>query len=273
MKINVKVNTLAAPRDSNPANNQLSTVVTRVLDLEGAPPEVMLVPDFDDADLAFGCIVKMEDGTFKGILIPYLWVDQITRSDKFQTYLKEATSPQISSITGNTSDNLFPDNTVQEMIGSSWDVALSSTITKGNVYFDAIKKAVQDISLAIARNEDLDFTLSMKSDYKATLDQQNYKNTKASYKVSDIVARNPSVGTSLPFLVDPTQPISINKNAATTGFNYLTNTGSSLTIFEDAVTLTNAGASVGNIRTELETILAKLQDEQGKLAAEYETSL
>ena len=273
MKINVKVNTLAAPRDSNPANNQLSTVVTRVLDLEGATPEVSLIPDLDDADKAFQCTVKMEDGTFKGIFIPYLWVDQIARSDQFTGYLKEATSPQISTITGNTDDDLFPNGTVQEMSALAWDVQLSSSIQKGNVFFDAMKQAIQDISLAIARGEDLDFKLSMKSDYKATLDQQKYKNTKASYKISDIIAEDPTVGTSLPRLVQPTQPIVINKNSTTTGFNYLTNSGSSLTIFEDDVVLTNAGASVGAIRTELETRLAKLEDEQGKKAAEYEASL
>lgn len=195
-------------------SENLHTVRPFIIDLEGATPQVELVPDAE-GQKAFSFGVKMEDGSYNAVILPYQTTQVMAKSEVFGKYLSEAESDYLLDETKAAGDPDFLNNNLMSKNAAkrselNWEPQNTQTDPVFNnitsrVFFANAPEKILQIAEAIAGGYDIDFTGQQKITFESALNQNSYKNSKAQQKVANVLAKNPSIAGNITQLTKATQ--------------------------------------------------------------------
>ena len=199
----------------------LALKTTELIDLKGATPEVSMPFGTVELNKGFSFVVKMEDGTFSAVVLPYLPMQTMSVADTWKKYLGQAEATYLEGLTKATGDPDFVNN---NLMSADWlkkskansettlepgQAAASEVNATSRIFFSNAPGKLVQIAEAIAGDYDIDFTGQQKMTFETTLNQNSYKNSKAQQKVNDVLAKNPSIINDIESLLDATSPTTI----------------------------------------------------------------
>ena len=247
--------------NNNPAPFALKT--TELIDLKGATPEVSMPLGTVELDKGFSFVVKMEDGTFSAVVLPYLPMQTMGIPDTWTKYLGQAEANYLEDLTKAAGDPDFVNNNLMSPVAAKRAKINSETLLEptdgvdevnatSRMFFSNAPGKLVQIAEAIAGDYDIDFTGQQKMTFETTLNQNSYKNSKAQQKVNDVLAKNPSIVGSASALIDATSPTTITNYDATEINDYgaiPSKGGVSQVIFYRPTIITGSDSVENNLRS------------------------
>lgn len=265
---------------NNENSENLHAVRPFIIDLEGATPQVELATGVDgQKSFSFG--VKMEDGTYSAVILPYQTNQVLAKNEIFGKYFNEAEANFLLDLTKAAGDPDFINNNLMSEQAAkrselNWRAANEPTDANFNnstsrVFFANAPEKIVQIAEAIAGGYDIDFTGQQKITFESAMNQNAFKNSKAQQKVANVLANNPSIAGNIEILRLPTQRTTV-ANYTNTGLNdfgaFDAKGGVSQVVFNNP-TLGTGLSSMDDVQQAVEDVLSKLDDTMTQAIEEY----